>query len=112
LLVCVNQHATAYPALKDGRPFCVNILHQSQAELSMHCANKTETDRFAKGNWQHHAEGLPYLTDAEASFFCCNDGIIEYGSHLIAIGKLTEVFTAEGVVAPLLYVDGKYASIS
>jgi len=37
---------------------------------------------------------------------------VEYGSHIIAIGKLTEVFTADGAASPLLYADGKYRSLS
>lgn len=112
LLVCVNKSATAYTALLEHQPFCVNILNQNQADISMHCASKTEEGRFAKGRWQDHSNGLPYLVDAEAIFFCSNDKIVEYGSHLVAIGKLTEVFTAAGAVAPLLYADGKYVSIS
>jgi flavin reductase (DIM6/NTAB) family NADH-FMN oxidoreductase RutF len=112
LLVCVNKNATAYQALSDGRPFCVNVLNQSQAELSAHCASKAEADRFTKGQWKNHQDSLPYLADAEAIFFCSNEQVVEYGSHIIAIGKLTEVVTAESSVAPLLYVDGKYAAIS
>lgn len=112
LLVCVNKNATAYQALTDGQPFCVNVLNQSQAELSAHCASKAEADRFTKGLWKNHVNGLPYLEEAEAAFFCRNDKIVEYGSHIIAIGQLTEVLTADSAVAPLLYVDGKYTSIS
>jgi len=112
LLVCVNKNATAYQALSDQQPFCVNVLNQSQADLSAHCASKSEADRFTKGQWKNHQDGLPYLVDAEAIFFCRNDKIVEYGSHIIAIGKLTEVFTADSVVAPLVYIDGRYSSIS
>lgn len=112
LLVCVNKNATAYAALLERQSFCVNVLNQSQAELSVHCASKAEADRFSKGFWKSHTDGLLYLADAEANFFCSNDKIVEYGSHIVAIGKLTEVFTGDSVVAPLLYVDGNYRSIS
>ena len=117
LLICVNKNATAYAALRDAQPFCINVLHQSQQELSVHCASKSEDGRFAKGNWQTHTSGLPYLADAEVNFFCVSDTteskrVMEYGSHLMAIGKLTEVFTAEGDTSPLLYADGKYRSLN
>lgn len=112
LLVCVNKQAAAYSALLERQAFCINLLHAGQTEISRHCASKSEEGRFAKGRWQHHPNGLPYLVDAEVNFFCANDQIIEYGSHLVAIGKLTEVFTADGSAAPLLYADGKYHSLS
>lgn len=112
LLVCVNRQASAYPALMDHRPFCVNVLHESHADLSVHCAGKSEAGRFAKGRWCHHANGLPYLEDAEAVFFCSNDRLVEYGTHLIAVGKLLEVHTADSAVKPLLYADGKYRKLA
>ena len=112
LLVCVNRQAAAYPALIDHRAFCVNVLNHAQAELSVHCASKSEEGRFAKGRWRHHANGLPYLEDAEAIFFCENDRLVEYGSHLIAVGKLTEVITADGDIKPLLYADRRYWKLS
>jgi len=117
LLICVNKNAVAYIALKNCLPFCVNVLNESQVDLSVHCASKSEDGRFAKGNWQTYTDGLPYLADAEANFFCTSDlpvngQIVEYGSHFIAIGKLTEVMTADRPVAPLLYADGKYRSLS
>lgn len=109
LLVCVNRQAAAYPALMDHQAFCVNVLNAAQAELSVHCANKSEEGRFAKGRWKQHPQnGLPYLEDAEAAFFCMNDRLVEYGSHLIAVGKLTEVMTADHPAQPLLYADRQY----
>jgi len=113
LLVCVNRQAAAYPALIDHQPFCVNVLNSAQAGLSVHCASKSEEGRFAKGNWREHAQNrLPYLADAEAVFFCMNDRLIEYGSHLIAVGKLTEVITADTSLQPLLYADRRYWKLS
>lgn len=113
LLVCVNRQATAYAPLMDHQPFCVNVLNQTQADLSVHCSSKVEDGRFSKGNWREHAETrLPYLADAEVVFFCLNDRLVEYGSHLIAVGKLTEVITADGEVQPLLYADRHYWKLS
>ena len=112
LLVCVNKGATAYPALMDGVDFCVSIFDEQHEDLSALCAGMTdEENRFARGNWLEH-EGLPYLQDAQASFFCCNEQVVPYGSHIIAIGKLKAVFTADGEVRPLLYADGQYHKLS
>jgi flavin reductase (DIM6/NTAB) family NADH-FMN oxidoreductase RutF len=112
LLVCVNKNAAAYQALADGMPFCVNVLNEQQMDISVHCASKSEDGRFSKGSWHTHNGGLPYLGDAEVSFFCVNEKVVEYGSHLVAIGKLEEVLTRDGEPSPLLYADGKYHSLS
>jgi flavin reductase (NADH) len=111
LLVCVNKNATAYTALCEAQPFCINVLNASQQDLSVHCASKSEQGRFARGNWKDHLNGLPFLADAEVNFFCATDKVIEYGSHIIAVGKLMEVFTADTAVSPLLYADGNYRSL-
>ncbi len=111
LLVCVNKGATAYDALQNRQPFCVSILHQSQQDISALCAGLTDSDdRFSQGTWQDN-DSIPYLGDAQANFFCKTDNVVEYGSHIIAIGKLTEVYTADGEVEPLLYADGKYGQL-
>jgi flavin reductase (DIM6/NTAB) family NADH-FMN oxidoreductase RutF len=112
LLICVNKNAAVCKALDDGQAFCVNILNANQQDISVMCSSRSEEGRFSKGNWQTHAKGLPYLTDAEVNFFCSNEKTIEYGSHLVVIGKLTEVFTCDGNVSSLLYADGKYRTLA
>lgn len=113
LLVCVNRQASAYPALMDHQAFCVNVLPQNEADLSVHCASRAEESRFTKGDWRTHEQnGLPYLGNAEAVFFCLNDRLMEYGSHLVAVGKITEVLTADTPLQPLLYADRRYWKLS
>lgn len=96
LLVCINKNAIACKALSEGQAFCVNVLNETQADISAHCSGKSEDGRFSKGNWQTHPNNLPYLSDAEVNFFCSNEKVngrvVEYGSHIIVIGKLTDVF--------------------
>ena len=64
-------------------------------------------DRFAAGSWAAHDNGLPYLSDAQASIFCTADLVTPYGTHSIVIGKISEIIVG-GLVAPLLYQDGRY----
>src|SRR6478609_7471612 len=98
LLVCVNKNAVAYKPLTEGMSFCVNVLSDQQADISVHCSSKSEEGRFAKGNWQAHGSALPYLEDAEVNFFCVNEKVVEYGSYIVVIGKLFEVITRDGEV--------------
>ena len=108
LLACINRAASLHdPLIASGR-FCVNILHGSQSEIAdafggVRCGD----DRFAAGDWAAHDNGLPYLTDAQASIFCDADLVTRYGTHSIVVGKISEIIVG-GQVAPLLYQDGRY----
>lgn len=108
LLACINQSASLHePLLASGR-FCVNILHGSQSEIADAFGGARSGDhRFTAGNWTAHDNGMPYLTDAQASIFCSVDLVTRYGTHSIVIGKISEIIVG-GHVAPLLYQDGRY----
>lgn len=112
LLVCINRSAACYPAFVDGADFSVNILKRTQQDLSVLCAGQGQGDaRFARGNWAEEA-GTPYLQDAEAAFFCKNVRLVEYGTHIIVIGDICKVHTADGEPDPLIYLNGAYHTIS
>jgi len=110
LLICVNKSASLHPVLSAGANFCVNVLRHGQDDISNICAGKEKGEvRFSLGSWDDHgADQLPYITDADASFFCTNDGVQEYGTHIIVIGKLNYVMVSDDDVSPLVYVDGAY----
>lgn len=111
LLICVNQTASLHKPLSAGANFCVNVLHSSQEAISAACGGKLKGEmRFQEGDWAAGAGGLPYLSDAQASFLCRNDRAIDYGSHTIFIGLVEEVLTS-GPVDPLVYVDGRYTVV-
>ena len=55
--------------------------------------------------------GLPYLADAQASFFCKTETITHFGTHGVFIGHVEEVRFAEDA-APLIYQNGYYVTTS
>jgi flavin reductase (NADH) len=114
LLVCVNKIAAMQPYLKKGQPIAVNILGTGHESVSNKCAEKEAgEERFAIGQWEKDAQtGLPYLSDAQAVFFCQVDNDnYEYGTHQVVIGRLTAAFVPEVDVDPLIYVDGAYQQL-
>lgn len=111
LLVCVNKSASMYKPLAGGSNFCVNILHADHVDLSNAGSGAVKGEaRFAVGSWGEHACRTPFLEDAQASFLCSHEKYVEYGTHAIVIGRVTEIKT-NGDVDPLIYVDGGYARI-
>ena len=112
LLICVNRSASIYPVLEKRGHFCINVLSGSHRELSIACSGKVKGEaRFAIGDWREDpATGTPFLGDSQASLVCAIDDVHYYGTHGIFIGKVTAVHL-HGDVYPLIYVDGRYASV-
>lgn len=111
LLMCVNKSASLFPILSVGSPFCINILHASQLDISVACAGARKgAARFEVGDWIDTDLGAPMLVNAQASFSCKVDQKIDYGTHAIFIGLVDQV-VMDGIVEPLIYVDGTYAGV-
>ena len=67
--------------------------------------------RFAHDAWRTDAAtGLPYLENAQTSFFCDTLEQVEVGSHSILVGRVTRVAMSDDV-NPLMYVNGAFAAV-
>lgn len=112
MLVCVNRSASIYAPLQAGASFGINILHASHEPISRACSGAAKGEaRFAVGSWLQGINGVPYLSDAQATLICANETSLAYGSHCIFIGSVTEVFYHQEV-DPLIYADGEYRSMA
>lgn len=111
LLICINRSSSIYQPLSQGVDFCVNILAAEHHEIALVCSGKKKgEDRFTTGSWNANGEdGTPYLTTAQASVICSQDGAFDYGTHTVFIGRIQEVQVGE-TVSPLVYVDGAYTT--
>lgn len=108
MLICVNRTASSHSILESGANFALNILHSGQMDVARACGGAAKgEDRFAVGAWMTHANGVPYLADAQAAILCHQRQRISYGSHDIFIGDVEAVFRADQV-NPLVYFDGAY----
>lgn len=113
LLVCINRQVSQQGHLSTlGNRFAINILSHDQQDVSNLCAGRNEEkDRFSIGDWGYTEEGIPYLKDAQAVFFCRVDLASAYGTHHIVVGLIHDVIVAEQKTDPLVYVDGRYAEL-
>jgi flavin reductase (DIM6/NTAB) family NADH-FMN oxidoreductase RutF len=113
LLICINKSASIHSPLAGGATrFCINILSSSHQTIAAFCSGKVKGEaRFEEGDWAADDTGTPFLRDAQASFFCDLDGKLEYGTHVMFIGRIGSVVT-HGPVDPLVYVNGKYSHSS
>ena len=112
LLICVNRSASLDAPLAAGAGFCVNILHRDQRDIADSCAGKAKGEaRFGTGRWAGGEEECPWLEDAQASFACRQERVLDYGTHRIFIGRV-EAVRQHGEADPLVYVDGRYARVA
>ena len=109
LLVCVNQSASMHPSFAMNSAFCVNILGEPHADLARSFGGRTEPElRFDQGGDWSESDDVPYLTDAVATVFCRVDRLIDYATHSIVIGLVTDARLHE-THKSLIYGNGKYA---
>ena len=111
LLVCVNRSASFHTTIEEEETFCINVLREGQHQISSNFGGaKPVAERFAEGDWREQ-DGLPYLADAQAVIFCKKSATFLHTTHTIVVGEATGLILHDSV-APLLYIDGRYATLS
>jgi flavin reductase (DIM6/NTAB) family NADH-FMN oxidoreductase RutF len=85
--------------------FTVNVLADSQVDLSRRFAGRTE-DKFAEGLWSAGLHGAPVLAGCAAVFECETVSQQTVGDHALFIGQVLRL--GEAPLAPLVFQSGHY----
>jgi flavin reductase (DIM6/NTAB) family NADH-FMN oxidoreductase RutF len=101
----IGRRSRSYPAFGAASRFAVNILSDSQVEISRRFASEAE-NKFADVPWSPGACG-PILDGALALLECEREAVSDAGDHIILIGRVQRFKMYAG--SPLLYVQGRYA---
>lgn len=107
VLVCLANTSRNYDALATAGGFAVNILSETQMDVSNTFARPVE-DRFGAVTWGPGPYGSPVFEGVSAWFDCSMFRTVDAGDHLILIGKVEayEHSTNPG----LGYVRGAYVT--
>lgn len=109
ILISIDHRHSGYELLEEENAvFAVNILHQSQMELSNRFAWLKDEDRFDEGEWTTAETGAPILADALAWLDCTIAGRYVAGSHTIYIGEVQASATPRPEQPPLVYWNRGY----
>jgi len=114
LLICVNTTASAYKAVLARKAFSLAILPASADKLGRYVAQIPAEQRFARGNWSAledvdpELDGLPWLSDAQATAFCEVDQKFDYGTHSVFIGRVSLLMVEPESPDPLMYCQGQF----
>ncbi len=107
ILVCLANSSMNYDTLINADGFAVNILAETQIDVSNTFARPVE-DRFAAVPWRNGPQGSPILDNVSAWFDCSMHQTVEAGDHVILIGKV-EAFESS-TLAGLGYARGAYVT--
>jgi len=88
VLVCLANSSRNYDTLIKATGFAVNILSETQVEVSNTFARPVD-DRFASVAWRRGPNGAPILDNVSAWFDCAMHKTVEAGDHVILIGEVT-----------------------
>lgn len=105
VLWSLRRSSPSLAAFRDAPRFAVNVLAESQIELSRSFASKA-THRFLDGPWRRGEDGVPLLAGAAACFVCETASHQEAGDHELFIGRVLQI--ADSHEPPLLFQGGRY----
>lgn len=105
VLVCVDKVASAHDAFARAGRFVVNILAESQEDVSNCFASRAE-DKFEKAKWHDGVLGVPVIDGAFGVVECVLHDSLPGGDHTIFLGRVVASSASDG--KPLLYGQGGY----
>ena len=107
ILFCIDKKAGSHGVFQACDSFAVNILSESQKEISGLFASKVE-DRFGQVEWRAATTGAPILEGALSWLDCRVEERIVSGDHLVLFGRVLDF--RSGNDRPLGYFRGNYVN--
>jgi flavin reductase (DIM6/NTAB) family NADH-FMN oxidoreductase RutF len=112
IAVIIDQQHRGHPLLeRKGAVFAVNILRESQINLSNRFAWVKDKDRFLEGDWTTAVTGAPVLANALAWLDCTIFGRYPVGTHTIYVGKVQASGVPRPDEPPLVYWNRGYREL-
>lgn len=108
VLICVDHAAAVLAHFRAARCFGVNVLRESQRELSVRFSRKGH-DRFNGLEWAPGQTGVPLLGGVLAALECVVEQTVEAGDHTIFIGEVVAATAHSG--KPLIYYESGYHAL-
>lgn len=105
VLWSLREPSPSLEAFLSAPRFAVNVLAESQVELSRRFAS-AEEDRFAAGAWALGEHGAPVLAGCSAVFECETVSQQVVGDHRLFIGRV--LACSESPLPPLVFQAGHY----
>lgn len=109
ILICLANTTGCLSAFSKGERFAVNILGEHQESLSRAFAGPQE-HKFRNRAFATWDSGCPILPDCIANLECTREDVHKAGDHLIVVGRVDRIETADGG-RPLLFFRSGYGRL-
>jgi flavin reductase (DIM6/NTAB) family NADH-FMN oxidoreductase RutF len=109
VMVAIARDCTFLDHFESSGFFAVNILRESQVDLSIRFAHLPE-GRFTGIAWTPGATGSPVLNGVLGVIDCVTVEVLDGGDHRVLIGRATDFFIGEG--RPLIFFGGRYTGLA
>lgn len=109
ILVCIEKKTGSYHAFQESNAFVVNVLSESQIDVSNHFASHLE-DKFTGMEYAEGIEGIPVLKNCIVNLECRLAYSYDGGDHTIFVGHIEKTHVSDG--EPLVYFHGNYREIN
>lgn len=103
---CAAKASSTWPRIQAAKHYCVNILAEDQEEICRLFATK-DAERFRGIGWRTGESGAPILDEALAWIDCRIEAEHDAGDHLIVVGRVCGLDSADSG-KPLLFYRGGY----
>lgn len=109
VLICIEKTTASHYAFEESEIFVVNILEESQADVSAHFASPY-MDKFDGVDYKLGSLGAPILNGAIVNLECRLRHSLNGGDHSIFVGEVDNTIFRIG--RPLLYFNGNYRTLA
>lgn len=109
VLVCLDKRTGSLEAFTSAKGFAINILKESQQQLSNDFAG-SHVDDFHDHKYTLSESGSPVIENVLSWIDCHHEVEYDGGDHIIMVGRIMEMHY-EATGNPLLYFRGKYAGL-
>jgi flavin reductase len=110
VLICVNRSNVFIKALLASRRFALNILSREDESVARAFSSHTgRANRFVSGDW-YEMDGLPALKSSLSTMVCEIVNQIDFGTHRIFIGQVSQIDNRDGR-AELVYYQGGFRTL-
>ena len=106
IAISIGENAQMLKKIKKNRKFAVNILAESQDELSKIFAGQIKDEKDVEFKL---LQGVPVLDGSIAQVVCEVKNIHVEGDHTLFIGSVIDIHVEDN--DPLLFFSGKYRSL-
>lgn len=113
ILICLNRHSRISRIVEDNGAFALNILSETHDAVAQAFAGDPAQQairNFEAPTWDVGPLGQPHLCASASAFFCEVDQSLNFGTHTIVIGRVSEV--RGNPTSGIVYLDGRYGDVA